>query len=259
LKAFHLAREVALMVGSRPMTHIVSHAASERLRAFAARVVIFPLMCSVALTMVAMSAPCAAQQRVDVTPFVGFEPQTTLFGSTGGVPCVETLPGEVACPNAAVSENAALGFGARLTTWVGKRVALDLSVGRWDAGSDIGSATADMTTGCLGVLFNFTSPDSAGFFVVGGLSFVSLGGSTYSSGSPYASSQTDWGPVLGVGARVPFSPTLALRVEVEDYLYRLTDVGGQASGSAGQHSLVFSAGPSVTLGGGRLPPSVTDR
>jgi hypothetical protein len=50
-----------------------------------------------------------------------------------------------------------------------------------------------------------------------------------------------------VGARVPFSPTFALRLEAEDYLYRLTDVGGEASSSTGAHALVFSMGPSVTI------------
>lgn len=168
-----------------------------------------------------------------------------------------------------MSETSAFGFGGRLTAWVGTRVALDLSIGRWDAAGTVSSGglpcvvpfpgdsvcggigspsgTADMTSGSLGVLFSFTPPGGVGLFVLGGLSFVALGGSTYHSSSPVAPSQTDWGPVLGVGVRVPFSPTLGLRLEVEDYLYRLTDVGGAGSSSAGQHALVFSVGPSVTI------------
>jgi hypothetical protein len=68
----------------------------------------------------ALSPPSAAQGRVDVTPFVGIEPQATLFPTRGaGVPCVETLPGENTCPATAVSQNAAFGFGARLTEWSG--------------------------------------------------------------------------------------------------------------------------------------------
>jgi hypothetical protein len=104
------------------------------------------------------------------------------------------------------------------------------------------------------VRYILSSPNHVSLFIVGGVSVATLGGPAAPGGLVGAydfamPTQTVWGPVLGVGARVPLSPTLALRLEVEDYLSRPTDVGGEVS------ALVFSVGPSVTLGGRRTPAS----
>jgi hypothetical protein len=197
-----------------------------------------------------IAPPCVAQGNVEITPFAGLYPQTALFNYSTSSPACLVPPGVSCSITAALDQNDAVAVGGRLTSWVGERVALDLSLAHW--GSNLGGGVSDITTGSFGVLYNLTSPDSAGFFVLGGVSFVALGGSAYNTGYlgsyTIAPSQTDWGPVLGVGARIPFSHAVGLRVQVEDHLYWLTDVGGSASNSSIEHALVFSVGPSVRLG-----------
>ena len=218
-----------------------------------------------ALATLAVAVPCAAQ--VDLTPFAGVYPQASIQSGSTSILCdfgrCASTP--------ALSQNDAVVGGVRLTSWIGKRVALDLSAGHW--GSGLGGGVSDITTGTFGVLYNLTSPDRAGFFVVGGVAFVALAGSAFSplgygsckqvaaslvtcSGSAYAIApdQTDWGPVLGVGARIRFVNAVGLRVEVEDHVYWLTGLGPFAN-SPIEHALVFSVGPSVTLGARRTRPS----
>jgi hypothetical protein len=210
------------------------------------RVAIHPVTCTVALAMVAMSAPCAAQTKVDVTPFVGVGvyPLTTFSPACGQeCPAPHRPDSFDAIPTGGVE------VGARLTTRLTKRLAFDFSVSGWEAH---GSTTWGASPGLLFDILS--SPHHASLFIVGGVSVATLGGPAAPGGLVGAydfamPTQTVWGPVLGVGARVPLSPTLALRLEVEDYLYRPTDVGGEVS------ALVFSVGPSVTLGGRRTPAS----
>jgi hypothetical protein len=192
----------------------------------------------IALDSLSAAPPCSAQTSYEVSPFIGVYLQTAI--TEGGGPCLWICLSP--SPPTAIYQDDALALGARVTARTSKRLAIDFSFGHWR--SDIGSTSTTFTSGSLGLLFRFNPPDSGvSFFVVGGLSFVAVGGAAYTGPYPIGPPQTDWGPLLGVGARVAFSSTISLRVEAEDHLYTLT--GWAASNH--EHALVLSAGPSVRL------------
>jgi hypothetical protein len=80
------------------------------------------------------------------------------------------------------------------------------------------------------------SPASSrlGIFLSGGPSIIRVGHNVARENE----SRTDWGGVVGVGLRIPFSESVGLRLETEDYFY-----GGNFDGSRKfQNDLVLSAG-----------------
>ena len=61
-----------------------------------------------------------------------------------------------------------------------------------------------------------------------------------------APGRTDWGPVVGVGARIGLTPALATRAELQDYLYAH---GPGATISHFRGDFILSLGLSATLFG----------
>ena len=76
-----------------------------------------------------------------------------------------------------------------------------------------------------------------GFFISGGPSIIRRGKDVANNDQ----STTDWGGVGGLGVRIPFSASVGLRIEAEDYFY-----GGNFDGSRKfQNDLVLSAGLAI--------------
>ncbi|MGH7607155.1 MAG: hypothetical protein ACREME_07430, partial [Gemmatimonadales bacterium] len=76
-----------------------------------------------------------------------------------------------------------------------------------------------------------------GVFLSGGPSIIRRGRDVENEDA----SVTDWGGVVGLGFRIPFSEAIGLRLEAEDYLY-----GGDFDGNRRfQNDLVLSAGLAI--------------
>jgi hypothetical protein len=198
--------------------------------------------CGFVAVTLATAPPCSAQDRVEVTPFVGLYLASAVQQGTS--PCLWIC---LTSSTAAIYQEDAPAVGARVTAWTSKRLALDVAVAHWR--SDIQNTSTDMTTGSVGLLVTLGAPDSVSFSFLGGLSFVSLGGAAFSGSYPIGPTQTDWGPLVGVGIRIPFSPKLGLRVAIEDHLY--TQTGWAASEH--EHALILSAGLAIAVHRARHP------
>ena len=214
----------------------------------------------IALITFAVAAPCEAQ-IVEVTPFAGtYRPQSYLFEIPG-----TCLGGVGQCGTYGVTQQTGFAIGARVTAWTSKRLALDLSFGysrsrverpQVPNGLDFsvgGTEPSNITRGSLGLLVVVTPPRTspASLYLIGALSFVAHGGAAYGGTNMLAPSQTNWGPLLGVGARLRIDPALALRAELENQFYAFTGPG--TSNSSRQRDLVLSLGLSATLGRKPLP------
>ncbi len=193
------------------------------------------LACCLATTLAA-ARPCAAQRSIDVTPFVGYYPQTHLTSATYW--SFLGSGGEFES-----SQDHALVLGGRVTAWESRRLAFDVSFGHWGSPISGTHRVVHATTGGLGLLLSVGSRDTACFSVVGGLSFVSLSGAVTGQG---------WGPLLGASARFAIDSVLALRVEMENHLYN-SSLG--ASSSSLRHVLFLSFGLSVRLSRHPEPPT----
>ena len=221
------------------------------------------VLCAATLVVV---APCAAQGSVEFASFAGvYVPASNVIDVSAqcpGGPCGEM-----------VRQHVAPVFGARVTAWGRKRVALDLSLGysrsavtrhgllaEVPSGMLVGptstdaTGTADIVTGSARVLLSLTPrTDRASCYVAAGLALVTHRGAAYSN----VVGNTGWGPVVGAAGRFRLAPALALRAELDDYVYSLSGTAatrppayslGVVAGnyrSPLQHDLVLSLGLSV--------------
>jgi len=197
--------------------------------------VVVALACLLATTLAAVPR-CAAQKSVDVTPFLGYYPQTHLTSTPYS--SFQGSGGEFES-----SQDDALVLGGRVTAWESRRLAFDVSFGHWGSPISGTHRVVHATTVGLGLLLSVGSRDTSCFSVVGGLSFVSLSGAVTGQG---------WGPLLGVSARFAIDSALALRVVVENHLYN-SSLG--ASSSSLHHALFISAGLSVKTSRRHEPPT----
>jgi len=233
----------------------------------------FYVLCA---AMLALVAPGAAQGRVEITSFAGMYVPTArvidISAFCPGGPC-----GEV------VKHESAPVFGARVTAWVRPRLALDLSFSYSGSGvkrngllAEIpdgsppisGSQSVDTTgkasvrTGSVRLLVSLMPRTSrTALYVTGGLALVGHGGEAYSS----VAGNTGWGPVVGAGGRFQLAPGLALRAELDDYVYQFSGTEATAPYYLGavpgsyssplQNDLILSLGLSVTPSpGSRVAP-----
>ena len=205
--------------------------------------------------------PCAAQVRVEVTPFVGvYFPGAHLVdmeraGDFGDD--TYTLSG------ANVRQARALNGGGQLTAWLGNQVAIEVT-GAYSPGETVTSTyacncvvpggcypkpcvidtdkSAHVVTGSARLLLAFAPPRvrRPSLYVVVGGGVVNHGGTGFHAAEQTAGTalqSTYWGPIVGVGVRLPLTPTRAPRLE----LVRVQP------GSQGQADWVLSAGVSVSL------------
>jgi hypothetical protein len=186
-------------------------------------------MQALALALVVGAAPAAAQSGVSVTPWAGaYVPTRNSFSTVGG---------DIRRDNSFI-------MGARITTWGRSPVGFEFSGGFAPArvrvsGTTInGDRNTQVFVGGLKVMLGLSPENSRlGVFLSGGPSLIRRGHDVARNNE----SVTDWGGVLGLGLRIPFSQSVGLRLETEDYFY-----GGNFDGSRKfQNDLVLSAGLAI--------------
>jgi hypothetical protein len=231
------------------------------------------LHCSAAIrTFAAASAatlavvpPCSAQHAIEITPFVGaYLPGAARATASYGCFSVDT-----SCLDSTTvgQHNAAMG-GVQLTAWFGRRFAAEMGVAyspsRTVSRTSECGCTAIGGGGCSGCS-TLTASDASSRVVTGSARVLfTLRPSTLRHASPYgvagigvfhrsgpgvqaaeqtvgtAVPSTDWGPLIGVGVRVPVTSAFVPRAE-----FVLAEPGwGHRFGD-----LVFSLGLSKTLVG----------
>jgi hypothetical protein len=145
-------------------------------------------------------------------------------------------------------QNAAIALGGRVTAWFNRRIALEGSV--WYSPSSVAEQASSSFNGSpLVVATNETpasivatnvrilvSPINAPtmwVYVVGGPALVAHTGEAY----PGSTGTTQVGGVVGVGAHLRVARSLALRAELEQYMYSFQ--------GSGQRDLFVSVGLSL--------------
>jgi hypothetical protein len=173
-------------------------------------------------------APAVAQGGFSVTPWAGaYVPTRNTFSSVG---------------TDIKRDNSFIG-GARLTLWGHSPVGFELTGGFAPArvhvsgtGTTInGDRNSQVFVGAAKIMLGLSPATSrVGIFLGGGPSLIRVGHNV----GRESQSSTDWGGVAGLGIRIPFSASVGLRLEGEDYFY-----GGDFDGSRKfQNDLVLSAG-----------------
>ena len=175
------------------------------------------------------AAPAAAQSGFSFTPWAGaYVPTRNTF---------ETVGSDIRRDNSFI-------MGARITSWGRGAVGFELTGGFAPARVRVAGTTVNeerntqVFVGGLKLLLGLSPQDSRfGVFLSGGPSLIRRGRNV----GVEDESVTDWGGVLGLGFRIPFSQSVGLRLEVEDYFY-----GGNFDGSRKfQNDLVLSAGLAI--------------
>jgi hypothetical protein len=171
-------------------------------------------------------APAVAQGGFSVTPWAGaYVPTRNSFSSLG---------------NDITRDNSFIA-GARLTFWGKSPVGFELTGGFAPARVNVAGTTVNSSrntqvfVGGAKLMLGLSPATSrVGIFLSGGPSLIRTGHNV----GRESQSTTDWGGVAGLGVRIPFSASVGLRLEGEDYFY-----GGNFDGSRKfQNDLVLSAG-----------------
>jgi hypothetical protein len=171
-------------------------------------------------------APAAAQGGFSVTPWAGaYVPTRNSFSTVG----------------ADIERDNSFIAGARLTFWGDSPLGFELTGGFAPARVRVAGTTvnADRNTqvfvaGAKLMLGLSPATSRLGVFLSGGPSLIRVGHNVAQDDE----SSTDWGGVVGLGLRIPFSASVGMRLEAEDYFY-----GGDFDGTRKfQHDLVLSAG-----------------
>lgn len=185
----------------------------------------------VALIGAVAVAPAAAQGGFSVTPWAGaYIPTRNSFSTVGQD----------------ISRDNSLIGGARLTFWGRSPIGLELTAGFAPArvrvsgtGTIInGERNTQVFVGAAKLMLGLSPATSRlGIFLSGGPSIIRTGHNV----GLQSQSSTDLGGVVGLGIRIPFSASVGLRLDTEDYFY-----GGNFDGSRKfQNDLVLSAGLAI--------------
>lgn len=170
--------------------------------------------------------PAAAQSGFTLTPWAGaYVPTRNSFSSVGG---------DISRDNSFIA-------GGRLTFWGRSPVGFELTGGFAPARVNVAGTTVNESRNTEvfvagAKLMLGLSPENSrlGVFLSGGPALVRRGNDVTRDNA----STTDWGGVVGFGLRIPFSASVGLRLDAEDYFY-----GGDFDGSRRfQNDLVLSAG-----------------
>jgi hypothetical protein len=174
-------------------------------------------------------APAVAQGGFSVTPWAGaYVPTRNTFSSVG---------------SDIKRDNSFIG-GARLTFWGHSPVGFELTGGFAPARVRVSGTTVNgdrntqVFVGAAKIMLGLSPATSRlGIFLSGGPSLIRIGHNV----GRESQSSTDLGGVVGLGIRIPFSASVGLRLDTEDYFY-----GGNFDGSRKfQNDLVLSAGLAI--------------
>ncbi len=173
-------------------------------------------------------APAVAQSGFSVTPWAGaYVPTRNSFSAVG---------------TDIKRDNSFIG-GARLTFWGNSPVGFELTGGFAPARVHIsgtnttinGDRNTQVFVGGAKLMLGLSPATSrVGIFLSGGPSLIRRGADV----ARESDSHTDWGGVAGLGVRIPFSASVGLRLEGEDFFYG----GNFNTGRKFQNDLVLSAG-----------------
>ena len=191
------------------------------------------------------AAPCAGQVSVELASFAGvYVPTSHIIDS------FSFSPGDA---KGEVRQHTTSALGARITTWLTKRIGIDLSVDYSGAGATSMLLSPPLmghvTNASARVLVGVTPRSVPVFFALtAGPARIVHGGAAYSN---VWLANTSWGTVVGAFGRFRLTRALALRAELDDYIYRFS--GTQAPppllsafrGSPLRHDLVCSLGLSL--------------
>jgi hypothetical protein len=175
------------------------------------------------------AAPAAAQSGFSFTPWAGaYVPTRNSFS---------TVDNDIRRDNSFIA-------GARITTWGKSPVGFELTAGFAPARVRVAGTTINeerntqVFVGGLKLMLGLSPAESRfGVFLSGGPSIIRRGRDV----ARESASVTDWGGVVGLGFRIPFSESIGMRLEAEDYFY-----GGDFDGSRRfQNDLVLSAGLAI--------------
>ncbi len=195
--------------------------------------------------------------------------QTTSFEFVphGGVfvPTGELGTAEIEAATYEIRQNPSAVFGSRLVAWWSPVVgwegnfAYALSDGelKTSAGEDFcairgAKCRADVWFASSKLVFRYVPRQYTGWYVFAGAGVAVVGhvGDLWEQ----ADATTDLGGVLGIGGVIDISPTFAVRIDAEDYLYKYApklrldpELGTFTGSSRLQHDLVFSAGLIIRL------------
>jgi hypothetical protein len=171
-------------------------------------------------------APAVAQGGFSVTPWAGaYVPTRNSFSTVGSD----------------IKRDNSLIAGARLTFWGHSAFGLEFTGGFAPArvhvsGTTInGDRNSQVFVGSAKLMLGLSPATSRlGIFLSGGPSIIRIGHNV----GLQSQSSTNLGGVVGLGIRIPFSASVGLRLDTEDYFY-----GGNFDGSRKfQNDLVLSAG-----------------
>lgn len=190
--------------------------------------------CFLLWASLAAATACAAQGSLELAAFGG------LYVPTSKVLHLPEF--EESDLRGQLMQHSAPAVGVRVTAWVDEQVGLDLSLDH--SGSQSSGAygnKASFLTGSARFLLGLNPRESpASFSVALGLARVNRRGAAAYSSVHFNTSS--WGPVVGAVSRFRLWRALALRAELDDYVYFFPHVI-----SFTQHDLVLSVGVSTAL------------
>ena len=171
-------------------------------------------------------APAAAQSGFSVTPWAGaYVPTRNSFSTVGQ---------DITRANSFIT-------GARLTFWGKSPLGFELTGGFAPARVNVAGTTINSSrntqvfvAGAKLMLGLSPATSRVGIFLDGGPAMIRRGQDVANNNN----ATTDWGGVAGLGIRIPFSASVGLRLEGEDYFYG----GNFSTGRQFQNDLVLSAG-----------------
>lgn len=212
----------------------------------------------VAALLALFAGPASAQQQimVDIGGFGGlFLPVTDVIEFS------PELLAEIGASEATAKHKAAVMFGGNVTVWVTDVFGIEgafayaLSDGELTADGqdvcddpDIGPCDANVYMGSVKGMYRFL-PQPGGIIAIhlgAGVALIGRGGDLWDG----VDGKTDIGGVVNVGATFDVAPQVAIRLDVQDYIYPAKfDVDGVELGDSKlQNDLAFTGGVVVKLG-----------
>ena len=174
----------------------------------------------------------AVAQGVSVTPFVGYyAPLGDVIDESG----------------IQLGSQSTLAYGGRVTLATPGSWAFEGTLAYSGAGVESGGAEADGNLMVLSAraLYRLGGLGPSGSLHAGaGLAYVSRGGEFWDEFEDGGvEGINDFGGTLGLGARFPLSPSMAIRVDLEDYIYsaKFNDADEETEGKL-QNDILLSAG-----------------
>jgi hypothetical protein len=179
-----------------------------------------------------------------------------LFSATGGC---SLYRGGSPCPPGPVRQQATIAVGAHLTAWVGNRAGVQGALRYAPSGvsSPRYHLPADILTTSLQFVMNLAPKTStASVLLMAGPALIRRWGDAYAgfsgttAGTGVVSGTTAGAAAVGIGIDVHLRHHVAVRAQIEDYMYRLTFASGTAPGiGEWQHDVMLSL--SISPFGGR--------